>query len=117
MKGKHIQHSYMKINFNNVRKQAIYAYEKLVNELNSAIIKNDQWAKPNDVYHDKQINIKGYVLVDAEAIQKCIDTLRITIGTIGMAFEEENEDFRDVYQEIYPEENKKRMPCFNQEEE
>lgn len=105
----------MKVNFNNLRKQSVYAYEKLVNELNSAIIKDDQWARPNDVRHGQDINIKGYVLVDSEMIQKHLDSLRTMIGAIAATSMEDEEEFKDVYQEIYPKEGE-TMPCFNEEE-
>lgn len=106
----------MTVNFNNVRKQAIYSYEKLVEKLNHAIIKDDQYAKPNDVYHNQDVNIKGYVLVDADDIQNCIDDLRSLIGTIAMTYKEGEEEFKDVFTEVYLEDNQS-MPCFNEEGE
>ena len=106
----------MKVNFNNLRKQSVYAYEKLVKELNASIVKGDQYAKPNAIYHDQQVNIKGYVLVDAEAIQKHLDSLRTMIGAIAATSMEDEEEFKDVYQEIYPKDGE-TMPCFNEEEE
>lgn len=107
----------MKVNFNNVRKQAVYAYEGLVEKLNSSIIKtDDQYAKPNGVWHGQDVNLKGYVLIDADDLQKQLDSLRSMIGAIAMTYTEGDEDFKDVYQEIYPKEEQS-MPSFNEEVE
>lgn len=107
----------MNVNFNNLRKQAIHACERLTQKLNDAIIKEDgQYAKPNNVYHDQQVNIKGYVLIDAEEIQKDMDSLRSMIGGVAMVYEEGNKDFADVYAEVFPDENSS-MKSFNEEEE
>jgi hypothetical protein len=104
----------MEINFNNVRKQAIYSYERLVEKLNSSLIKEQQWAKPNDVKWE--VDITGYVLVDAEDIQECVDDLRRLIGAIAMTYEPDDEKFKDVYSEVYPKLDQS-MPCFNEEAE
>lgn len=37
----------MNVDFNNVRKQACYSYDSLVEKLNRAILKDDQWPKPD----------------------------------------------------------------------
>ena len=106
----------MNIDFNNVRKQAVYAYEELVEKLNDAIIKDDQYAKPNCVYHGQEIPIKGYVLVDADDIRKILDNLRSLIGSIAMTSVDKDENFKNVFEEIYPEENQS-MPYLKEEEE
>lgn len=106
----------MKVNFNNLRKQAMFSYERLCDKLNYAIIKNDdQYAEPNGM--DRSVNLKGYVLVDAEEIQKDMESLRSLIGSIAMTYEEGNEDFKDVYEEAFPEKEEKRLPYFNDEKE
>lgn len=87
----------MKINFNNVRMQACYAHDRLVKYLNAC---NDH---------------EGYLLVDPELLDKHLNDLRQMIGSIAMTFEEGSEDFKDVYQEIYPE--PKTMETFNYEED
>lgn len=74
----------MKINFNNARRQACIAYDKLVNELSES-----------DTY-------EGYLLVDPESLEERLNDLRMMIGSVAMTFEEGNEDFKDVYQELYP---------------
>ncbi len=107
----------MNIDFNNVRKQAVYAYEDLVEKLNGAIIKNDkQWALPNGIYHGQDVNLKGYVLIDAEDLQSTVDELRSLIGSIAMTYKPKDKSFKNMFEEIYPEENKS-MPCFNEESE
>jgi len=39
----------MKVNFNNVRKQAMIAYDSLTEKLNNAILTDRQYGKPNSV--------------------------------------------------------------------
>ena len=92
----------MNVDFNNIRRQAIYAYDSLVEKLNSKILTKDQYAKPNGIYHDQSTNIKDYVLIDADYIQGDLDTLRQMIGAIAGTYEKENEDFIDIYEEVYP---------------
>jgi hypothetical protein len=107
----------MKVNFNNVRKQALYRYDSLVQKLNAAIIQNDdQYAKPNDTFHGQDVNLRGYVVVDAEDIQPVLNDLRMMLGTIASCFEEGNEDMKDVFSEVYPEDSDKAMVIFNDDE-
>lgn len=107
----------MEVDFNNVRKQAVYALEDLTEKLNNAIIKrDDQYAVPNNSYNDNTKNLKGYVVIDADSLQRCMDQLRRTIGAIAMTYEPGDEKFKDVYGEIYADENS-NMPLFNCEEE
>ncbi len=103
----------MTINYNNLRKQAIYSYESLVEKLNNSIIKEKQFAEPNDEGH---CNIKGYVLINANDIEKDINNLRRMIGAIAMTSVEGEDDFKDVYEEIFPNEDQ-QMKLFNQEQE
>lgn len=104
----------MTVNFNNVRKNAIFAYDKLVEKLNYSIIKNkEQYAEPNGEDH---CNLKGYVLINAKEIEDEISSLRQTIGVMAMTSIEGNEEFKDVYEEVFPNEDQ-RMKLFNQEEE
>jgi hypothetical protein len=108
----------MKVNFNNVRKQALYRYDSLVEKLNAAIIRNDdQYAVPNDVYHGQQVNLKGYVLIDADDIQETLNGLRMMLGTIASCYEEGNDDMKDMFSEVYPEGTNKAMAVFNEEED
>lgn len=104
----------MSVDFNNVRKQALFAYESLVNKLNEAIVKKDQYVDLND---EDSININGYVVIDVEYIQKNMDSLRSFIGIMAMTSIEGDEDFKDVYEEVFPEEEEKSMICFNPESE
>lgn len=110
----------MNIDFNNVRKQAMFAYEELCEKLNDSIIKNDdQHGEPNALrgYPNNYVSLKGYVLIDAEDIQKQMDSLRSMIGAIAMTHEEGSEEFKDVYEEEYPLESDKRLPSFNDDNE
>lgn len=104
----------MTVNFNNVRKQAIYAHDKLIEKLNHSIIKNDeQYAEPNGEDYG---NLKGYVLINANDIEKDLQTLRQMIGAIAMTAVEGEDDFKDVYEEVFPKEGQ-TMKVFNQEED
>ena len=91
----------MKVNFNNLRTQAYHNAQILTKKLNGSIIKNDeQYAIPNDVYHDQQVNLKGYVLVDAEEIEETLNELNRLIGFISCVSEEGNEEFLDLTDEL-----------------
>lgn len=102
----------MTINYNNLRKQAIYSYESLVEKLNNSIIKKSQHTELSDGEYS---NIKGFVLIDAKEIQKDIDSLRRMIGAIAMTSMDGEEEFKDVYQEVFPNEDQS-MKTFNDEE-
>lgn len=105
----------MKVNFNNVRKRALIRFNELTNKLNESIIKNDdQYARPNDF--NREINLKGFIVIDSEDIQEYMDDLRMLIGTCAMTYEEDNEDFIDVFSEVHKE-GEDGMVCFNPEEE
>lgn len=106
----------MKVNFNNVRKQALYRYDALAGILNRSIIRgDDEWARPNDVCHGQPINLKGYVVIDAEDLDDIMNDLRMLIGTIASCYEEGNDDHADVFSEVYPEGTEKAMAVFNPE--
>jgi hypothetical protein len=105
----------MKVNFNNVRKQALYRYDALVSKLNAAIIKHeDSYGLPNDVHHGHDVNLKGYVVIDPDDIQDTLNDLRMMLGTIASCYEEGNDDMKDVFSEVYPENSDKAMVCFNE---
>lgn len=105
----------MTINFNNVRKQALYAFDDLVKELNNAIVKNDQWAKVPGCLHDQELNIKGFVLINADDIEKRISDLRQCLVSIALTYEVDNIDFKDVYSEVFPE--PESLARFNDEDD
>lgn len=89
----------MKINFNNVRAQACFAYDRLCKTLNASK------------------EYEGYMLVDPNSIQKDMDDLRQMIGSIAMTYEEGNSEFKDVYQEKYSSPKSMESFEFNQEED
>lgn len=89
----------MKINFNNVRRQACFAYDRLCKTLNASK------------------EYEGYMLVDPNSIQKDMDALRSMIGAIAMSYEEGNEEFQDVFEQEYPDPNSMESFEFNSEED
>lgn len=72
----------MTVNFNNLRKQACYAYDRLTNKLNSSI------------------DNSGQISISAEEIQEDMDDLRMMIMSIACVFEENNADFSDVSDQV-----------------
>jgi hypothetical protein len=104
----------MKVNFNNLRKQAIYAYDRLAEQLNAATIKKDDYSEWVDDYGHIT---KGTIIIEAEDIQRNMDDLRMLIGSIAMVYQEGDEEVKDVYSEVFPEDSDTRMVCFNDEEE
>lgn len=91
----------MNINFNNLRKQALYSYDKLVNKLNDSI--SYEW-------NSKKIEI------NPDDIQEDLDDLKMLLGSIAMVYEPDDENFKDVYSEVYPNEDDE-MVSFNCNEE
>lgn len=87
----------MKVNFNNLRKKACYAYDSLARKLNESIDKD------SDSYEDIQIS--------SEDIQEEMDELRYLIMSIAMVYEEGNEDFKDILEDV------EDITWFNQEDE
>ena len=90
----------MKVNFNNLRKKAVLTLQDLTKDLNRGIIKETQYAKPNDVTHGQKFDIKGYVLVDAESIEKKMNSIIGLVNSIAGVHEEGNEDFKDLSDEL-----------------
>jgi len=84
----------MKVNFNEVRKRALLAYERLCGKLNEAIV-------------DRKIDIH------VQEIQKDMDDLKLNLGVIAMTFDPDVEGFDDVFSSVYDEDE--RMTQFNQE--
>ncbi len=103
----------MTVDFNNLRRQALYAHDKLVNKLNEAIIKKDseEYAKPNG--YDHYMNLGGYVLINADELSETMNDLRMLIASIASVYEPGDENFQDVYSEHYPDD--KRLATFNEE--
>lgn len=89
----------MNIDFNNVRLQACYAYDRLVMDLNRCN------------------SYEGYLLVDPKNLEKELNDLRMVIGSIAMTFEEGNPDFKDVYEQEYPEGNNMQVFEYGGEDE
>jgi hypothetical protein len=106
----------MNVDFNNLRKQALLSYDSLVEKLNRAILKESQYAQPNDVHHGQDIDIKGFVLIDAESIQKDLDSLRSLLASIALTYDPSDDNFREVYTEVYPGEDEIMM-SFNENNE
>lgn len=101
----------MKVNFNNLRKQAVYRYNILCQKLNAATRKSNE----NDYLDGYGWVSKGCIVIEADDIQKEMDDLRMMIGSIAMVYEEGSEEFANVYEEIYPEGAEKKMESFNEE--
>lgn len=97
----------MDVDFNNLRKQAIYAYDRLAQRLNAHIEKDPP-------------SLSGpHVVIPVSQIDDLMSDLRGCIGTIACVHDDENPDFKEVFSEVFPPE-KYKGPCmtiFNPEEE
>lgn len=96
----------MEVNFNNLRAQACYAYDRLCNRLNAAIRDKDD----NVFFEGYGWIRKGEIIINPDHIQQDMESLRSLIGSIAMVFEEGREDFKDVYPQ-------QPMAIFNPEED
>jgi hypothetical protein len=76
----------MTVNLNNLRRQAVFAYDRLCHKLNDAIKK--EW--------------DGYsrITILADDLQSDMDTLRNMLVTLACVFEEGDDDFKDLAEEI-----------------
>lgn len=78
----------MKVNFNNLRKQALYSYSRLVDKLNENI---EQTRKDEN---DPDCNRFWWLTTDD--IQKDMDDLRSLLCTIACVYEPDDEEFADL---------------------
>ena len=90
----------MKVNFNNLRKQALYSYHRLATKLNEA-----KEERKKDGYDDEKICIYP------DDIQKEMDELRSQLFGIACTYIKNDEEFKDVSEEASP------IAWFNYEEE
>ena len=104
----------MNVDFNNLRTQLAYSCDDLIKKLNGAILKDSQYAKPNDVWHNQEVDIKNYVLIDVDDIQRTMDNLRGEIASVCLTYEKNNEGFKDVFGEV---EQNGGLSWFNEENE
>lgn len=84
----------MKINFNNVRRNACRAHDRLVRLLNASI---------DD----------GQVIIDVDLLEDVMNDLRMAVGAIASTYEDGNDDFKDVFEEMYP--SPEHMEFYNPE--
>jgi hypothetical protein len=88
----------MKINFNNVRRNACRTHDRMIKLLNASI---------DD----------GQVIVDVDMLEDVLNDLRMAIGAIASTYIEGDDDFKDVFEEMYPAETKSHMAFFNPQDE
>jgi hypothetical protein len=86
----------MKVNFNNVRLQAIFAYNRLVKKLNAETARS----------------VAGDIVkVYPEDIRPHLDDLHNTLATIGCTYEDGNDEFKCILtddiklENFYPDED------------
>ncbi len=65
----------MKLDFDNLRLQALNNYEALVEKLNDAVIKEDDYADLKGRF----VNIKGKIIIDADDIREELADLRMQL--------------------------------------
>lgn len=75
----------MNVNFNNLRAQAVYAYNRLTIKLNEEINNPD-----ND----------GEICINPQYIQRDMDDLRQCLVAISCVYEPDNNDFADISNEV-----------------
>lgn len=90
----------MKVNFNNLRRQAVLTLRDLTEDFNNNIIKDSQYAIVNGSYRNESSDIKGYVLIDSEDIEDKMNNLIGLMNSIASVYEEDNDDFKDLTDEL-----------------
>jgi len=90
----------MEVNFNNLRKKTCVAFDRLTSKLNNELKS-----------YEKEYGDKGFILIHVDDIQKEMDELKQLIGSIAMCYNPNDEDMKDVFEELYPDD--KSMFDFN----
>lgn len=103
----------MKVNFNNLRRQAVIAHNKLVMKLNEAKCPDKAVGDWIDDYGQLRENT---IIIEADELEDVMNDLRQMIGGVAMTYKEGDEDFKDIYAEMYPEVSGKAMAIFYPEE-
>lgn len=85
----------MQVDFNNLRMQTAFSYDRLVRTLNRSIVDKD-W-NPS-------------VSVDVDDIREDLDDLRRLIVSLCCVYQPDSEDFKSVIDEVQP------LACFNPED-
>lgn len=89
----------MKVNFNAVRRNACLTHDKLVRALN------------------KCKNHEGHILVDPNILENYLGDLRSFLCTIASTYIEDDDDFKDVFSELYPGEDDRMASLELQDED
>jgi hypothetical protein len=84
----------MNIDFNNLRKQACYAYDRLARTLNSKITKDD--------LGDTKDDLGDFITVETDDIQKDMDELRQLIMFIACVYKDGDDEIKSVDEEVQP---------------
>lgn len=80
----------MKVDFNNLRKQLAFSFDKVTKKLNEGIL-------PDKAYNGEK---QGNILVDTEDLQKSMDELRSCIVSLLCCYEKDNPDCVSVYEDV-----------------
>lgn len=80
----------MEVDFNNLRKQLAFSFDKVTKKLNEGIL-------PEKAYNG---NKYGNILVDTEDLQKSMEELRSCIISLLCCYEEGNPDCINVYDDV-----------------
>ena len=102
----------MKVNFNNLRRQAVHRYNDLCVKLNQAKVTTDD----NVFIEGYGWLHKGDIVIRCEEIEKEMTDLRMLIGSVAMVYLEGDKEFANVYEEMFPENTDKQMAEFNPEQ-
>lgn len=109
----------MEVDMNNLRKQAVNAYERLAKKLNSSIRSKDgpyEFVMPNYDASNTGTKYWPHISIRASDIKEEMEDLRRTIGFIALVHDPENPAIKDVFSEMFPESHD-GMTVFNPEED
>jgi hypothetical protein len=89
----------MNVDFNNLRVQAVYSYDRLAKDLNAAIYRGeDEYI----MWKGRLVNVANCVIIPAEDIKKEMDDLRSLIATIACVYEPGDDNFKMVKPDDQP---------------
>ncbi|HAY3533749.1 hypothetical protein [Elizabethkingia anophelis] len=101
----------MNVDLNNLRMQAAFALDDIIKTLNNGILPERELSTHR--IDDKWKTWEGDVLVFKEDIQNDIDHLRSCVWALLCCFEENNPEFRTVFEDV---DNNGGLAKFNSEE-
>jgi hypothetical protein len=106
----------MNVDFNELRVRILRSYESLVHKLNAAISEDahPEFMMVNYNPDQKEPRYSPHITIGVNDIKDDIEDLRRNIALIALCEDDENPEIRNVFSEVFP---NNEMTLFNPEKE